>query len=224
MHYICVHGVCHGGWCWEQTRIDLEKLGHSVSTPDLPLTSLEDDASAVRAVLDESAEQCVLVGHSYGGLVISKAACDRTDINHLVYIAAIMIGKDEVFMELAAAYPTELSEHVIISDDGTYTVDKHNAVNIFYNRCKPDIAIKAAQRLRSTAVECVATPAGSEPWSSFPSTYVLCQQDNAVSPELQQLMSKRAAKTVSIDTDHSPFYSSPDELLTILHEAGEACE
>jgi len=216
MHYICIHGVCHGGWCWDKTRNGLEALGHKVSTPDLPLTSLEDDANTVREILDASSEPCVLVGHSYGGSVISKAAAQRTDIVHLVFVAAIMIAKDEVFTEVAAPYQSDLGDNLVVSADNTFNVDKEGAISTFYHACDLEEASSAAARLRPTSFDCVTTPAGAEPWNSIPSTYVLCRQDKAISSKLQMLMSQRAANTVTIDTDHSPFYSAPSELHAVL--------
>ena len=216
MHFVCVHGVCHGGWCWEDTRADLEALGHQVSTPDLPLTNLADDANAVIAVLDAVAGPAVLVGHSYGGLVISKAAKARKDVSHLVYVAAIMIGENENFPELAAAYPSNLGDHLIIADDNTFSVDPAGALECFYNCCERGTAQSAADRLRSTSFDCLASPSGAEPWTTTPSTYVLCSQDEAIAPQLQQLMAKRAGDVSVLDTDHSPFYSAREEFLSIL--------
>jgi len=220
MHFICVHGVCHGGWCWDKTKSDLEAQGHTVSAPDLPLTSLDNDASAVRDVLDASTKPSVLVGHSYGGSVISKAAAGRTDVAHLVYVAAIMIGKDEVFAEVSAPYPSDLGQSLLISEDNTFCVDSKGAIDAFYHCCDPQEAADAAARLRTTSFDCVSTPSGAEPWNSIPSTYVLCSQDKAITAELQTLMSQRAATTVTIDTDHSPFYSAPEELLAVLADCG----
>ena len=216
MHFVCVHGVCHGGWCWEKTRADLEALGHQVSTPDLPLTSLEADAKTVTGILDGIDGASVLVGHSYGGLVISKAAATRTDVSHLVYVAAIMIGQGELFSEVSAAYPSDLGDQLVVGDNNTFSVKREGAIATFYNCCEPDVAAKAADRLRSTSFECISSPLESEPGQTIPSTYVLCSQDRAILPELQLLMSKRANNVVTIDTDHSPFYSSTDALLEVL--------
>lgn len=220
MHYVCIHGVCHGGWCWGAMRADLEALGHTVTTPDLPLTGIEDDAEAVQAILDGLAEPCVLVGHSYGGAVISKAAAGREDdVAHLVYVAAVMLGATENINDASQSYPVELMQHLVVSEEGRFTVDPQGAISVFYEHCDQELAVKAAAQLRWTSMACLTTPAGAEPWHSIPSTYVICQQDKAVSPVLQAIMAKRAASTVVLDTDHSPFYSSPDELVSILLEA-----
>ena len=218
--YVLVHGIAHGAWCWDHVRADLTARGHAVLTMDLPLTSLADDAAAVARVLDEAREPVVLVGHSYGGAVISRAATDRDDVRHLVYVAAILLDGDDAFLARSAEYPaTPLAERATYHEDGRVTVHPEAAVTCFYNTCDPAEARAAAARLRPSAVECLAIPTGGEPWRTVPSTYVLCEQDRAVHPDLQRWMSSRASRTVVLDVDHSPFYSARGPLLEILLRA-----
>lgn len=216
MHFVLVHGICHAGWCWEKTRNDLEKLGHTVSTPDLPLTSLANDASYITDLLDTIYGPSVLVGHSYGGMVISVAAHQRTDVSHLVYVAALLIGANEDFTELTSSYPNYLREYLVPADDNTFSISDEGAHACFYNCCDPDIAADAVSRLRPTTNDCLMPYQFNEPWRMINSTYVLCSKDKAIVPELQQHMSKKAGQTHIIDTDHSPFYSSQNTLLEIL--------
>ena len=216
MHFICVHGVLHGGWCWDQTAQDLRAMGHTVATPDLPLTSLEDDAQTIIDLLDEIDGPKALVGHSYGGLVISKAAGTRTDIDHLYFVAAIMADANEIFLETSAAYPTKFSEALNIHDDGTFTVVKGKEQESFYHKCPPDIVEAAIGKLRPTAMACLMGASGASPWDQIPATYIVCRQDQAIDPALQDIMAKRAKYVVELDTDHSPFASMPKEFLAIL--------
>jgi len=104
--FVLVHGAGHGAWCWERTERDLAARGHSSVAVDLPLTSLEEDAAAVSECLDSLDGQAILVGHSYGGLVISKAAGDRTDVEQLVYVAAVLVDADESILTLASGFPS----------------------------------------------------------------------------------------------------------------------
>ena len=215
--YVLVHGVAHGGWCWAPVQERLERRGHEVLAVDLPLTSLEDDAGEVRRALDRVPTPAVLVGHSYGGVVISMAAGGRTDLSHLVYVAAVMIDGDDVPADrFAAAPPSTLLEGNIVTDDGHIVVPPDLAAVAFYADCDPEVARAAAERLRPTALVCLTTPAGGEPWQTIPSTYVLCENDQAVHPDLQRWMSTRAGTVVTFDTDHSPFFSMPDELSDVL--------
>jgi pimeloyl-ACP methyl ester carboxylesterase len=216
MHYICVHGVCHGGWCWDDIRDALSAQGHEVTTPDLPLTSLADDAAHIIKLMDDLEGPFVLVGHSYGGAVISAAAADRQDVQHLFYVAAIMIEATDNFMELAQDAPSPLSEHLLITEDNIFTIDPEHAAACLYQCCDPQEAQAAVARLRKTSVTCTSTPIGATPWRDITSTYILCHQDRAILPALQKEMATRANHIVDIDTDHSPFYSAREELIDAL--------
>ena len=217
--YILIHGMFHGGWCWQQIAERLGNRGHHVVAPDLPLTSLADDADAVSALLDSFDGPKVLVGHSYGGLVVSRAAADRNDIGHLVYVAAMMIPADaDPIAEGVAS--EKLTGALELSDDGWISIaDADTATAVFYGQCDPDLASAAAERLRPGAVGCMV-PTGAESWREIESTYVLCTRDEALRPDSQRSMSARAAAVVEIHADHSPFFSTPDRLTDVLTAVG----
>lgn len=215
--FVLVHGICHGAWCWEATAEALRGRGHDVRAVDLPLTSLEADASAVREQLDRLDGPVILVGHSYGGLVISRAAGGRDDVEHLVYVAAVMLDGDDVFATRMAEFPpAPLVEQVELTDDGLIIVKPGTAVACFYNECPPAEAERAAERMRPTAFACLATPPQAEPWRTIPSTYVLCERDLAIHPDMQRWMSTRAGNVVTMDTDHSPFMSALEPFVEVL--------
>jgi pimeloyl-ACP methyl ester carboxylesterase len=184
--FVLVHGICHGAWCWEDTCAALDARGHRPVAVDLELTSLEADATVVRRALDGLDGPTVLVGHSYGGLVISRAAGARSDVAHLVYVAAVMIDRDDVFIARAADFPPSPLAELAAICDGIITVSPQAAAKAFYNECGRDEAARAAARLRPTAIACLAVPPEHEPWRSIPSTYVLCERDRAILPEAQR--------------------------------------
>ena len=212
-----VHGVAHGAWCWSRTRADLVRRGHDVFAVDLPLTSLDDDATAVRRALDEWGRHAVLVGHSYAGLVISRAAAERADVQHLVYVAAMLIDGGDVYLDRMRTFPAApINDKVELSSDGNFVVPAEAAVGCFYNECDSGEATEAARRLRPTAAACLAVATGAEPWRSIPSTYVLCERDRAIHPDFQRWMSTRAGDVVTLDTDHSPFMSMPERFADLV--------
>ncbi len=219
--YVLVHGICHGAWCWELTIDDLSDLGHSVIAVDLALETLDGDAEIVENVLDAIDEPVVLVGHSYGGAVISKAAAGRTDVDHLVYVAAIMLDGSTALTEQLANFPLpDTGQSIAISAEGIVTVSPEAARALFYNTCTQEASDAASAQLRPTAFAVLATPTGAEPWHDIVSTYVVCDQDNAIHPDLQRAMAANAKQVITIDTDHSPFMSATDAfrdaLLTTL--------
>jgi pimeloyl-ACP methyl ester carboxylesterase len=211
-----VHGVAHGAWCWSRTRADLVRRGHDVVAVDLPLTGLDDDATAVRRALDGWGRHAVLVGHSYAGLVISKAA-EPADVQHLVYVAAMLIDGGDVYLERMSEFPVApINDQVELMADGNFVVPAGAAVGCFYNECDRAEAEDAARRLRPTAAACLGVATGAEPWRSIPSTYVLCARDRAIHPDFQRWMSTRAGEVVTLDTDHSPFMSLPEQFADLL--------
>lgn len=217
MTFILVHGLGHGGWCWEQTKRELESRGHHVLAPDLPLTSVSEDADAV-ARLVESHEDVVLVGHSYGGLVISAAAASRQpNIRHLVYLAAAMIGAEEDYFALMAEHSTELSATLIESDGTWLTVRPDSAARAFYGECDEQTAQAAIAQLRPTSIECwrAITPT-PEPWQQISSTFIVCARDAAMPPDAQRVLARKATNTAELDTDHSPFFSANNDLCDLL--------
>lgn len=220
--YVLVHGLGHGGWCWEGVAGKLATLGHDVTAVDLPLTDLDADASVVTETLDRLDGPVVLVGHSYGGLVISRVADGRDDVSHLVFVAALMIGADDVPGAKVAEFPPTLfDERLRMSEDKMISIDADSAVECFYNECSADLAHAAAARLRPTSVNCLRRPTGAEPWHQIRSTYVVCERDNTVNPDMQRAMSTNATHVHVLPTDHSPFMSTPDALLPILIQAAD---
>jgi Alpha/beta hydrolase family len=109
-----------------------------------------------------------------------------------------------------------VNDEVEFTADGDFVVRAETAVGCFYNECDRGEAEHATRRLRPTAAACVAMPTGTEPWKSIPSTYVLCARDRAIYPDSQRRMSTRAGEVVTLDTNHSPFMSSPEQFGDLL--------
>ena len=231
MIFILVHGLGHGGWCWEQTKQELELRGHRVAAPDLPLTSLVDDADCVARLVDQQstsadgeAGKVVLVGHSYGGLVISAAAARaKKPVDHLVYLAAAMIGSNDDYFALLAEHGTELSANLIESDGTWLTVSQEKAAQGFYGACDEATIQRAVALLRPTSLNCwnLITPI-PEPWLQIRSLYIVCSQDEAMPPGMQRVLAGNATETAELDTDHSPFFSANSELCDLLVGRTEA--
>lgn len=221
MTYILVHGLGHGGWCWQRTADELRTRGHDVVAPDLPLTSLADDADTV-ARLIEAHSPAIVVGHSYGGLVISMAAARTTgNISHLVYLAAAMIGPDEDYYSIIAEHDTPLSAGLVDSDGTWLTVKPDTAARAFYNECSDADTQAAVAQLRPTSVECTnLTEPPPAPWLATDSLYIVCARDEAMPPGAQRILARKAARVAELDTDHSPFFSANGELCDLLTAVG----
>ena len=221
-----MHGAWHGPWCWERVTPLLDARGTSWSAVDLPsmdvhagyVTDVHADAAALRTALDRLDGQAIVLGHSYGGMVITEGAARHPNVRGLVYLAAFMPDTGESLNHLMAQAPNPaLAAALRTSDDGRMTLAEDIVGPGFYNDCDDATVRWAAERLRpmlSSAIE----PVRAAAWHDVPSTYVVCAQDRAIFPELQRSMSRRASSVVEWDTSHSPFASRP-ELVADLLEA-----
>ena len=224
---VLVHGAWHGAWCWATLQAELDRRGvpsyaldlpgHGAST--LPLTDMYGDAQFVADTLAALDTEVVLVGHSYGGTVITEAASRAGGITHLVYLTAFALDADESLLGFLASAPrleVLLGSAVIPHDDGTSTLDPTLAPAALYGRC-PEAAVRAAlPRLSPQSMVGFAQPVTGSPRSAVPSTYVECTLDEAIHIEHQRAMSPRCDTVVTFATDHSPFISMVAETADLL--------
>lgn len=217
---LLVHGAWHGGWAWDALVPLLRDAGRDVMTVDLPsaghdpaaLGDLAGDAAVVSAGLDSLDEPAVLVGHSYGGQVISQASASRDDVHHLVYVCAFMTDVGTSLLGALADGPPDWIEIVA---DGT-AMRSHRNAEIFYGDVDADAAESASARLGLQSVASFADELTGAGWHEIPSTYVLCEQDRAIPPVMQEPMSQHADNVHRLDASHSPFLSVPDQVAKIL--------
>ena len=213
---ILVHGAWHGSWCWELVESRMSGNGFNVSSVDLPFTGLHDDAAFLSNVLDDTDGEVILVGHSYGGMVISNAAEGKNNVSHLVYLCAILL-EDGMNMG-APSDPSQESKIKIGVDENLLSTVKPDAViPAFYKDVDPQIARDAINLLRPFPIDSVNVGVG-EAWREHPTTYVLCRNDDAINPQTQREMSALADTVVEWDCGHSPFFSHPDLVCDFLSQ------
>jgi pimeloyl-ACP methyl ester carboxylesterase len=225
---VLVHGAFHGSWCWDPVRALLDERGIASVAPDLPLRGTDVDAATVREALDALEGPVVLCGHSYGGMVISRAASGRDDVDRLVYLCALQLAADDEMT--ANMRPTLLMQHLVRGDDGSLSVDLAHAAECFYHDVDADTAAAAVAQLRpmplGIGVDAEPSgPVGPPAWTHTHSTYVVCTDDRAIHPETQRDMARHAVDVVEWDTSHSPMLSEPErvaDLLTSLAAQTEA--
>jgi pimeloyl-ACP methyl ester carboxylesterase len=221
---VLVHGAWHGPWCWERVVELLEPRGIEAHLVDLPsmdagagrVTTVHDDAAALRQTLDALDRPAVVVGHSYGGMVITEGAAGHANVKHLVYLAAFMPDAGESMIALLMRHPNpELMGAVRAGADGRTTLDPSSIGPGFYNDCDAETVSWAASRMRSMLSDGNA-PVRDAAWRTAPSTYVVCSGDRAILPELQRAMSAHAAHVIEWDASHSPFASQPDRVAALI--------
>jgi pimeloyl-ACP methyl ester carboxylesterase len=230
---VLVHGAWHGAWCWERLTPLLQARGFEVSTLDLPglgsdLTrsqdvTLQNCVERVVSVIAVGHEPVLLVGHSMGGVPISAAAeLVPERISRLVYIAALLPANGETLTDVSGIGAAESVATTLQPNtaDGDYAVDPAIAPQMFYNTCSADVAAHAARQLRPQSLRPLGTQVSltEARWGRIPKTYILCAKDNALPYAQQQALCARRpeVRKLTMDTDHSPFYSDPEGLSQLL--------
>jgi pimeloyl-ACP methyl ester carboxylesterase len=211
---VLVHGAWHGAWCWHKVLDGLAAAGIDAHAVELPLRAgVAADVDATRTVL-EPLRGAVVVGHSYGGVVISGAG--RPDnVAHLVYLCAFQLTEDETTATILGAHPTGIvSAMRIDGEDRTIAVEHQR--ELFYGDCSDEDVAFATSRLRPMPASAPAPPPYRAAWRDVPSTYVVCDQDRAIHPAGQLAMAQRATRVVHWPSAHSPFLSRPELVVGLL--------
>ncbi|MEY2532364.1 MAG: hypothetical protein QOF29_274 [bacterium] len=225
---VLVHGAWHGPWAWAEVQERLAGEGLDVVTVDLPsigrdtgaLGDLYDDAAAVRAALDAIDGPAVVVAHSYGGAPVTEAAAGAGNVAHIVYLTAFMLDEGESLLGLVGGAEPDWW---ITSADGRTTLPA-GPETVFYNDCPPEVAEAAAAQLAPQRKLTVEQPVREVAWRTIPSTYVVCERDNAIPVFAQDAMAQRAGAVERMDAGHSPFLSRPDELVVLLRDVVRAAQ
>jgi pimeloyl-ACP methyl ester carboxylesterase len=193
-----------------------------------PLADLHGDARRVREALDDIHDPVVLVGHSYGGVVITEAGV-HPSVANLVYIASFPLDHNESTSSAAVheanaagldhSNRPDAMAYIHVAEDGTSTVDPEGARLLFYNDCPDDVSSWAVRRLGPHNMQALSQVPREIAWRKRPSIYALCTQDNIVHPELQRILAHRTDDVVEWTTGHSPFLSQPDLVADLLFAA-----
>jgi pimeloyl-ACP methyl ester carboxylesterase len=216
---VLVHGLWHGGWAWDSVRARLDAAGITSVPVELPLTSLADDIAATRDVLDGFDHPAVLVGHSYGGAVVTGAG-DHPRVAHLLYLAAFQLAEGEsvgrTLPERDFA-PTRLADAFQFSEDGQLiSLDPAKAAGVMFPDAPADEAAAAIARLRPVRRAVFRGVPEVIGWRRTPSTYVVCADDTAVNPDLQRAMAARATFRHEWPGAHSPAMTRPDAVAELI--------
>ncbi len=214
---LLVHGFWADGSCYNEIIPTLLAEGYEVIAVQNPLTSLEDDIAATRRALDRTEGKCILVGHSWGGFVITEVGNDER-VSGLVYIAAVAPDAGESMIDLMSKYG-EPSPH-FQEQNGFLWISKEGVDEVFANDLSDErkVLIHATQTPGSTSL--TEVKAGLPAWKDKPSWYVLATNDKAAPPDLQRDLSQRMnAKTITVESSHFPMISHSKEILEVIREA-----
>jgi pimeloyl-ACP methyl ester carboxylesterase len=220
---VLVHGGFVDGSGWEAVYQILRKAGHAVTVVQNPTLSLADDAAVTRRALDRQAEPAVLVGHSYGGAVITEAGT-HPKVAALVYIAAFAPDRGESVNTLIAnPAPGAPVPPILPPHDGFLFLDREKFAASFAADVEPDLAAFMADAQVPWGVDALAGAITEPAWRTKPSWYLVTTEDRMIPPDAQRFMSHRAnAQVVETAASHSVYVSRPEPVAALIETAVKA--
>jgi pimeloyl-ACP methyl ester carboxylesterase len=218
---VLVHGAFADGSGWKAVAEILRKRGFNVSIVQPPETSLEDDVAATNRVLDGLDGPAVLVGHSYGGMIISEAG-NNSHVDSLVYIAALAPDVGESAGQLLSSKPAA-TNFIVPSKDGFLTILPAHFQDAFAaDLPKAEAEFMAASQV-ATSGKALSTGAISPAWKTKPSFAVVAKNDRSINPDLERSMYARAhSKTTEIVASHAVYISQPEAVAKVIEQAAAA--
>jgi len=217
---VLVHGAFADGSSWSKVIPLLEGDGYNVIAVQNPLTSFADDVATTRRVIDAQQGPVVVVGHSYGGAVITTAAAGAPNVKGLVYIAAFAPDAGEVIQALLEKYPSPLGAALVPDAAGFLYVDRAKFKDVFAADVPDRERSVMAATQKPIKGEIFGQKFEAPAWKQIPSWYLVATQDHAINPELERMFAKRmGATTHEVNSSHVPFMSKPTAVVGIIEEA-----
>jgi pimeloyl-ACP methyl ester carboxylesterase len=219
---VLVHGAWADGSCWSNIILPLLHQGLKVVSAPIPLTSLTDDAAALRRAIERTTGPVILVGHAYAGAVIAAVHHDR--VKALVYVAALAPDEGQTVAEVfyrAESHPE--APQLAPDADGLIWMPEEGFGRAVAHKASADqLALMAAVQ-RPIAVQCIQEKAPAPAWKTKPSWYFIAEEDRMIQAETQRFMASRmGAITRSHNVDHSPMYKAPDLVVDLILNVAHA--
>lgn len=215
---VLVHAAWADASSWNRVIPLLLRQGIPVVSAQIPLTSLSDNVAAVRQVLTRISGPVALVGHSYGGAVITAAGTDQANVKTLVFIAAMAPAEGETVGQLLhRAAPHANAPALVPDEDGFLWMSaKGFADAVAHQSSSEDTALMAATQ-KPIAIQCIGEPMTKPAWKEKPSWFLVAQNDRMIAPETQRFMADRTGgHVVEMQVDHTPLASAPERVAAVI--------
>ncbi|HVI47903.1 MAG TPA: alpha/beta hydrolase [Chitinophaga sp.] len=224
LNIVLVHGAWGDGSHWRHVIPQLDASGYRVTAVQNPLTSLADDVERTKQLVAMQDGPTLLVGHSYGGMVITNAG-NEPNVVGLVYVAAFAPEEGETpggIFGLRAAPP---GAAIIAPDNnGFLWLDRDKFHENFCQDLGKEEALVMGLSQKPIAARCFGDPSGAPAWKTKPSWYQISAQDRMIPPETEEWFTERMKpqKTIKLDAGHASMASHPKEVLALIEEAAKA--
>lgn len=218
---VLVHGAFADGAGWRSLYTILKSKGYNVSVVGNPNTGLEEDVAATKRVLDRQNGPAILVGHSYGGAIITAAGL-LPQCAGLVYVSAFAPDEGETLGELLGSYPTDPESGILPPTDNFVWYDLEK----YHSGFCADIPAEDAQFMADSQVPVALSSFlykfGEPAWKTKPTWYIVAAEDHSIPPDLERFMGKRTGGKVSeIAGSHLIFISHPEKVAAVVEEAAK---
>ena len=221
---VLVHGAWADGSSWSAVIEPLQADGHRVTAPTFALGALADDVARLRQVLSRQDGPTLVVGHSYGGQIITALGTDAPNVVGLVYIAGLALDEGETIGALLAqGPPTPALAHLDVDSQDYAWLPEEDFINHFAADVEPTkarVMFAVQQPLANSSLsEVMGTPA----WKSQPSWCLVADGDQAIPPDAErQFAARMGATTVEVSTNHVAMVSHPEDVLNFIRTAANA--
>ena len=215
INILLVHGAWADGSCWNKIIPQLSGAGYNVVAAQENLVTLEDDAETIRRAAEALEGPVLLVGHSYGGAIITEAAHLCPNVVGLLYLAGFGIDKGESLSILASSGPVAPPGAAAFRPDkyGFLWIDREMFADNFCQDVEKTEALIMAATQRPLSVACFEAKITDAGWKKLPTWYVVSLNDRMVPPEAEQFLAQRMnAKTISLPASHVAMVSHPKEV------------
>jgi len=221
---VLVHAARADASSWNKIIQRLQGRGLQTVAVQIPLSVLFDDAATLKRFLKRVSGPVVLVGHSYGGAVITAAASGNPNVKALVYIAAMAPDEGESVGELLhRAAPHTSAPPLVPDEDGFLWMSARGFADAVAHESSKDDALLMAATQKPIAIKCVQEQMTKPAWKEKPCWFLLAERDRMIAPETQRFMAQRAGGHVhAMEVDHTLLASAPDRVVAIITEAVDA--
>lgn len=223
---VMVHGIWSDGSIWNKVIPILQDAGHRVIAAQLSLRSLGDDIATVKRAIEQLGKPTILVGHSYGGIVITNAGYNNPNVTGLVYIAALAPDEDETSIDLFEILPQpenvlQMFTNNIITDSGGFSYFNPDKFGEWFAQdVHPDEANILAAVQKPTNESITTEKSGPSAWKQLPTWFQISENDLVIPPNIQRLYAERMnATTVSLNSSHMSPISQPEEIAGLIMNA-----
>jgi len=219
MNIVLVHGTWVDGSSWNKVIPILQNAGHKVIAAQLPLHSLSDDVATVKRAIDLIGGPVILVGHSYGGFVITNAAYNNPNVKGLVYLAAFAPNEGQSLTDFVDS--SKLPKGFLVVDSGGFIYINPEAFpQAFAQDIDPAQAKVMAATQKPTSQSILTEKSGPPAWKQLPNWYQISENDRIIPPVAEQMFAKQMNATIiSLRSGHASPVSHPNEIAQLILNA-----